>query len=231
MALNQWGQVFSWGSDLFGQCGHQLGNNIQTTPKIIKGLTIAHIVQIACGDKHSVALSNSKLLIFLIIFFTKYFCKNFDENDPSIIISDGDIYTWGANNYGQLGLGTTTPYESKPQVINSLLGIPIAFIACGGNHTFAISKSGAVFGWGKNTMGQLGINDVVSKSFPCQLRTLRNMRVRYISCGDDFTTFLTLDGGVLTCGAGMYGQLGHGNNSNEILPRQVSLLFLICYCL
>lgn len=61
----------------------------------------------------------------------------------------------------------------------------------------------------------------MTKKYPTQLRTLRNSRVRYISCGVDFSTFLTLDGGVFTCGSGTYGQLGHGSNGNEILPRQV----------
>lgn len=70
-------------------------------------------------------------------------------------------------------------------------------------------------------MGQLGLSDTNSRSYPCQLRTLRNIKVRYLSCGYEFSSFLTMDGGVLTCGAGMYGQLGHGNVSNEILPRQV----------
>lgn len=78
-----------------------------------------------------------------------------------------------------------------------------------------------MFGWGKNSFGQLGINDMHSKAFPTQLKTLRSIGVRYIACGDDFSVFLTQDGGVFTCGAGMFGQLGHGGSSNEILPRMV----------
>lgn len=61
MALNQWGQVFSWGSDFYGQLGHENGENIQPVPKIIRELARYIIVQIACGQRHSVALSNSNL--------------------------------------------------------------------------------------------------------------------------------------------------------------------------
>lgn len=53
--------------------------------------------------------------------------------------------------YGQLGLGTFTASETSPVLIRSLVGIPIASIACGGSHSFALSKSGAVYGWGKIT--------------------------------------------------------------------------------
>lgn len=74
---------------------------------------------------------------------------------------------------------------------------------------------------GRNSHGQLGLNDLTSRPYPTQLRTLRNSRVRFIACGFEFSAFLTMDGGVFTCGAGMYGQLGHGVNSDEILPRQV----------
>lgn len=84
-----------------------------------------------------------------------------------------------------------------------------------------LTRSGAVFGFGKNTFGQLGINDDQSRANPTQLKTLRSIGVRYISCGDDFSVFLTIDGGVSTCGAGTFGQLGHGTVSNEILPRMV----------
>ena len=46
-------------------------------------------------------------------------------------------------------------------------------------------------------------------------------KVCHISCGEDFTAFLTLDGGVFTCGAGEYGQTGHGNTKDELVPRKV----------
>lgn len=47
------------------------------------------------------------------------------------------------------------------------------------------------------------------------------IKVCNIACGEDFTAFLTLDGGIFTCGAGSYGQLGHGDTKNEMLPRKV----------
>lgn len=78
---------------------------------------------------------------------------------------------------------------------------------------------------GKNSRGQLGLNDTENKIFPQQVRILRNVKVRYISCGEEFSIFLTFDGGVFTCGAGTYGQLGHGNRSDELLPKMVGNYF------
>lgn len=193
MAVNEWGQLFSWGSNTSGQCG--LENDSSATypsPKLVKSLATKQIVQIACGQFHSLALTNS-----------------------------GELYSFGSNLHGQLGLGFESEKVMKPTQVNSLAGVPIALLACGGNHSFVVSKSGAVFGFGKNVYGQLGVNDVVSKSYPTQLRTLRSIGVRFIACGDDFSVFLTQDGGVFSCGAGVYGQLGHGNYGKEILPRMI----------
>ncbi|KAK9891763.1 hypothetical protein WA026_016561 [Henosepilachna vigintioctopunctata] len=192
LALNTWGQVFAWGSDACGQLGHQLGQNIQSFPKIVKSLAKYQIVQIACGRFHSVALTNN-----------------------------GEILCWGGNSFAELGLGYTSPYESSPKCVTSLEGIPFALISCGSYHTFALSKSGSVFGWGKNTHGQLGVNDTTNKLLPTQLRSLRSIKVRYITCGDDFSIFLTMDGGVFSCGAGTYGQLGNGISLDVIVPTQV----------
>ncbi|XP_075971785.1 HECT and RLD domain containing E3 ubiquitin ligase 4 isoform X2 [Anticarsia gemmatalis] len=191
-ALDEWGQLFSWGSDSMGQLGSNLGTHAQDKPKFVKGLATRNVIQIACGAYHSIALTNN-----------------------------GDLFSWGANSYGQCGLGTMSNKEMIPQPITSLLGVPIALIACGSNHTFALSKSGAVFGWGKNSHGQLGLPDRENKCYPYHLKTLRNVKVCHIACGEDFTVFLTLDGGVFTCGTGEYGQTGHGTTKDELVPRKI----------
>uniref|UniRef100_B4N542 GK20388 n=1 Tax=Drosophila willistoni TaxID=7260 RepID=B4N542_DROWI len=194
MALTEWGQVLSWGDNDCGQLGQSTDQSIIELPKIIRSLVSKHVVQIACGNNHSLALT-----------------------------SCGELYSWGSNIYGQLGV--KPPQElshcNYPLRLTTLLGIPLATIACGGNHSFLISKSSAVFGFGRNNCGQLGLNDESNRAYPTQLKTLRTLGVRFVACGDEFSVFLTNEGGVFTCGAGTYGQLGHGSNTNEMLPRMV----------
>lgn len=76
-----------------------------------------------------------------------------------VVISDGQFFTWGKNSHGQLGLGKEFPSQTSPQRVRSLEGIPLAQVAAGGAHSFALSLSGAVFGWGMNNAGQLGLSD------------------------------------------------------------------------
>lgn len=73
MALNQWGEVFSWGSDNYGQLGHQLGGTLQIVPKLVKSLAPYHIIQIAAGQKHSIALTNGNVTKRRCIFIKNRF--------------------------------------------------------------------------------------------------------------------------------------------------------------
>ncbi|XP_028306009.1 putative E3 ubiquitin-protein ligase HERC3 isoform X2 [Gouania willdenowi] len=134
---------------------------------------------------------------------------------------DGQLFTWGQNSSGQLGLGKGEPSKLFPQPLKSLAGIPLAQITAGGDHSFALSLSGAVFGWGKNRAGQLGLNDKQDRAVPCHIKVLRSQKVVYISCGDEHTAALTKNGGLFTFGDGSWGQLGHGSTNNELLPRRV----------
>lgn len=106
-------------------------------------------------------------------------------------------------------------------MIKSLLGIPFAQIAAGGAHSFVLTLSGAIFGWGRNKFGQLGLNDDNDRYVPTLLKSLRTQKVVHICCGEDHTAALTKEGGVFTFGAGGYGQLGHNSTSHEINPRKV----------
>ncbi|XP_038954684.1 probable E3 ubiquitin-protein ligase HERC4 isoform X4 [Rattus norvegicus] len=192
LALNDKGQVYAWGLDSDGQLGLQGSEECIRVPRNIKSLSDIQIVQVACGYYHSLALSKAS-----------------------------EVFCWGQNKYGQLGLGIECQKQTSPQLIKSLLGIPFMQVAAGGAHSFVLTLSGAIFGWGRNKFGQLGLNDENDRYVPNLLKSLRSQKIVYICCGEDHTAALTKEGGVFTFGAGGYGQLGHNSTSHEINPRKV----------
>ncbi|XP_009077375.1 PREDICTED: probable E3 ubiquitin-protein ligase HERC4 isoform X3 [Acanthisitta chloris] len=192
LALNDKGQVYAWGLATDGQLGLPGTEECIRVPRNIKSLSEIQIIQVACGYYHSLALSKGS-----------------------------EVFSWGQNKYGQLGLGYEYKKQTSPHVIKSLLGIPFAQIAAGGAHSFVLTLSGAIFGWGRNKFGQLGLNDDNDRYVPTLLKSLRSQKVVHICCGEDHTAALTKEGGVFTFGAGGYGQLGHNSTSHEINPRKV----------
>uniref|UniRef100_A0AAR2IIL5 HECT domain-containing protein n=1 Tax=Pygocentrus nattereri TaxID=42514 RepID=A0AAR2IIL5_PYGNA len=192
LAVNEQGQVFAWGAGDGGQLGLGTAEEAVRVPRLIKKLCEHRISQVMCGNQHCIALSK-----------------------------DGQLFTWGQNSSGQLGLGKGEPSSLSPQPLKSLCGIPLAQISAGGDHSFALSLSGAVFGWGRNSAGQLGLNDEQDRAVPCHIKFLRSQKVVYISCGEEHTAALTKDGGLFTFGNGSRGQLGHDSTNNEPLPRRV----------
>lgn len=98
----------------------------------------------------------------------------------SLYLEDGQLFTWGQNTNGQLGLGKGESSKLFPQPLKSLAGIPLAKITAGGDHSFALSLSGAVFGWGKNKAGQLGLNDKQGMyNWSTEAKGRRRMRYYY----------------------------------------------------
>ncbi|XP_067408714.1 probable E3 ubiquitin-protein ligase HERC4 isoform X3 [Emydura macquarii macquarii] len=192
LALNDKGQVYAWGLATDGQLGLPGTEECIRVPRNIKSLSDIQITQVACGYCHSLALSKGS-----------------------------EVYSWGQNKYGQLGIGYEFKKQTSPYLIKSLLGIPFAQIAAGGAHSFVLTLSGAIFGWGRNKFGQLGLNDENDRYVPNLLKSLRSQKIIHICCGEDHTAALTKEGGVFTFGAGGYGQLGHNSTSHEINPRKV----------
>ncbi|KAJ8383045.1 hypothetical protein SKAU_G00038230 [Synaphobranchus kaupii] len=171
--------------------------NCQNKPYIPRLLNVngRHVIQVACGEHHTIALSR-----------------------------DGQLFTWGWNLHGQLGQRKQVPGYPDPEPLLTP-GIPLAMIAAGGEHSFALSLSGAVFAWGKNSAGQLGLGDKKDRHGLTFVKSLDMKRTVYISCGDEHTAVLTKGGLVFTFGSGEYGQLGHNSNRDELLPRLVAELW------
>ncbi|NXE36053.1 HERC5 ligase, partial [Ptilorrhoa leucosticta] len=135
----------------------------------------------------------------------------------------GELFTWGQNTHGQLGVRSQTTLT--PQQVERLKGIPLAQIAAGGAHSTTVSLSGAVYSWGKNSFGQLGLGDTKDRDCPSYVGALEHWKTVFISCGADHTAVLSKEGLVCTFGAGGSGQLGHNSTRNELLPRVVAELW------
>nr|XP_021528926.1 E3 ISG15--protein ligase HERC5 isoform X2 [Aotus nancymaae] len=153
------------------------------------------IIQITCGDYHSLALSKG-----------------------------GELFAWGQNLHGQLGIGRKFPSTTTPQIVEHLAGIPLAQISAGEAHSMALSMSGNIYSWGKNEFGQLGLDHTESKDSPSLIEALDNQKVEFLACGGSHTALLTQDGLLFTFGAGKHGQLGHNSKQNELRPCLVTEL-------
>uniref|UniRef100_A0A673NEG1 HECT domain-containing protein n=1 Tax=Sinocyclocheilus rhinocerous TaxID=307959 RepID=A0A673NEG1_9TELE len=184
------------GAVLLSNGGNVLIMDKSTVCRPLKGLDNRQVIQIACGDHHSMALTK-----------------------------DGQVLVWGENSHGQLGLRKDHPGSPSAQHVQSLSGIPLAQISAGGDHSFVLSLSGVVFGWGKNSAGQLGLGDTTDRHVPTVVNSLNRKKTVSISCGGEHTATLSKGGTVFTFGSGGSGQLGHNSFRDEHHPRVVAELW------
>lgn len=124
------------------------------------------------------------------------------------------MLTCGENESGKLGLDESqTNNTSKLQKLFSI-NEEVVSVACGGNHTVAVTKNGKLYSFGQGDHGQLGHgSSLLECSSPKQVTSLRNICVRYVSCGESHTAIVTKHGNLYTCGDGRHGKLGMGEES------------------
>jgi alpha-tubulin suppressor-like RCC1 family protein len=93
------------------------------------------------------------------------------NNGQSIaLLSDGSVWMWGNNGYGQLGNGSTTN-ASIPTPVDVPNGVTFDFVNSGGSSAYAIDTTGNAWSWGQNNNGQLGIGKANNKANPFPLST------------------------------------------------------------
>ena len=131
---------------------------------------------------------------------------------------EGVVWSCGANNNGQLGLGSSMGNQFLPQQIKSLPSITSVF--CGSNSSFLIDESASVWSFGDNFCGQLGVGDKKERSAPEKIGSLPPILT--IASGLAHTLFLDYDGFVWSCGNNDYFQLGSGpEKKDRISPAKI----------
>lgn len=103
-----------------------------------------------------------------------------------------DLYAWGNNETGQLGIGYSTKKNYMKgytlsgclQKINFNFSAPIKSVVCGKKYSICLTEAGYVYSWGNNSVGQLGLGDMIDKHSPQKIE-LSNVVI--INCGSNYT--------------------------------------------
>jgi Regulator of chromosome condensation (RCC1) repeat/Putative Ig domain len=207
------GELFAFGANRFGQLASTAGNgseaaNATPLPASLPGAE-APVVQLAAGDGSSFALT-----------------------------SDGRLYSFGENLYGELGraLGSgseaANPTPARVNLPGAGAGERIVEVAAGGAHSLALTSTGQLYAFGRNFYGQLGSttgngSDSANPTPAPLVLAGASGPVGEIAAGEDHSLAVTSTGQLYAFGSNRFGQLGNPTGSGTELanptPLRVSL--------
>ncbi|MBI0136581.1 InlB B-repeat-containing protein [Bifidobacterium sp. W8120] len=161
--------------------------------------------------------------------------------DHSLVVgSDGNVYAWGANGYGQLGDGTSASYRYAPVRVrtpdrNTYPDLPKDFtyvqVSAGYWHSLAVGSDGNAYAWGHNYWSQLGNNSSGSTFNPAPARVRdpasptdksQGLQAVQVSAGYAHSLAVGSDGNAWAWGNNNYGRLGDGSTNAKSVPVPVS---------
>ena len=138
-----------------------------------------------------------------------------------------ELWSWGRNHHGQLGLNDTDSRSSPVQVgaLNTWDILPNAQYQNGGS----ITSDGLLWTWGYNLKGSVGDDTTIKRSSPVQIGALKTWTK--LGGGHPSGDFVGIksDGTMWTWGSGYSGRLGHGNQTHYSSPKQVGALTTWAY--
>jgi alpha-tubulin suppressor-like RCC1 family protein len=133
--------------------------------------------------------------------------------------TDGSLWAWGYNQYGQLGLGDTVSRSAPVQVGSDTDWTTV--MGGGQHHTLALKTDGSLWAWGGNGDGQLGLGDTIDRYAPEQVGSDTDWIV--LDAGFGHSLALKTDGSLWTWGGNSAGELGLGDTLRRIIPVQVGV--------
>ena len=184
--LSTEGRTYCWGSNTFAQLGG--GPSTLLESHFYPAVVAGDVafMAVSAGGLHTCALDAS-----------------------------GTAYCWGANQYGQLGIGSdpapercrSTPCASTATAVSGALQFRV--ITAGWGHTCALSRSGDVYCWGDNRQGELG-NDSIQLGTSTPTRVPRPGDADFVALGAGqwHTCAVSADGRAYCWGQNNWGQVG-----------------------
>ncbi|KAK6588712.1 RCC1 domain containing [Cryptosporidium xiaoi] len=210
------GQLYGWGINANNVLGFGINNESIELPTRVKFFSTLDVFQVSCGYSHTAVL-----------------VKGISE-------ASGRVYTMGLGDRGRVGYtkgnmefgneNKTITKESwftpTPCIVNFPNSAKISRIACGANHTLALSDSGHVYSWGIGQYGCLGTGDLNDVYFPVKIDAgPDNKRVLHIAAGTRHSLCCNEEGRVFAWGTNSNGRLGVGGSHGlKATPTQVKSL-------
>lgn len=181
-------EVFALGENVLGRLG--IGNvEVNSTQKPIKldKLCGKHVICFTTGSIHALALTKS-----------------------------GSVYSWGSNNYGQLGHNSLDSQLSPKKVIFPDPSVQIKEIATADRYSLALTANNEIYHW-----GDVNWDCCSTQTVPTLLKIMPYQIVVSISCGAFHAVALTDRGEVLAWGVNEVGQLGTGGTDLQNVPQVI----------
>jgi len=242
LALTEDGKVYSWGNGSDGRLGH--GNSVVlTSPRLISVLENVPVVQVCAGNSFSAVLDcNGKVWTFgkgnegqlgngstiesKLPVVVGGHLENVEIGVMGVgafhvlaVSRSGDLYSWGRNLRGQLGLGSSAKKKLVPQRV---LFAPVFVDVCGGwDHSLGLAANSMVYSWGNGYEGSrpaTGLGTSENILVPTLVGALADKDIVKIGCGWDHSMALTGSGNLYVWGSNTNGILGDGTTTNSNVP-------------
>ncbi|TYZ60061.1 hypothetical protein PybrP1_005747 [[Pythium] brassicae (nom. inval.)] len=185
VVVTQEGRAATFGYNYRGQLGHG-STNSENVPKLVRSLDGRVVRLVSCSYYHTI-----------LVCAEPGGGKDF-------------VYTFGRNDYGQLGHNDTID-RKVPHHVEALAEQHVVSVACGQYHTLVVSSAGKAYGFGKNDYGQLGVESVENQLLPVQVRSgLEKQMCLELRCGYYHSIVLCSGSHLYGFGRNDYGQLGLG---------------------
>jgi alpha-tubulin suppressor-like RCC1 family protein len=137
------------------------------------------------------------------------------------LLADRTVVCWGLNDQGQLGDGSGAPAGSRtPVAVRDLTDVRAIASSPSARHTCALTTTGAVWCWGDNATGQLGVGGTTDAPTPVQVTAL-GMAAVAVGVGGAHSCAVRMDGTVACWGDNAQGQIGDGSLISRDLPAEV----------